>query len=193
MIDIQPQKNLGEQMKVKLLLADGSFEVFACDEKITLNATQIDSERMADAVSYQFASTNTYTHRQLISYETKGDNELRRICTYNTFSKNIQKDIYVRGDLFGSNSRLSSAAPIFVIPNDENINTDQVEDAFLVLKASSCKADTKCDFEFFDYDDIRFAGAAVQYITFGKKSDTLPERTPLTLIQKVGNKMVGGK
>ena len=186
LIDIQPQKSLTEQMKVKLLMADGNFKVFTCGEKIILNTTQIDSERLADAITYQFASTNTYTHRQLVSYETKGENELRRICTYDTFSKNIQKEIFVRGDLFGANSRLSSAAPVFVIPNDENINTDQVEDAFLVLKASACKADTKYDFEFFDYDDIRFAGAAVQYITFGKKSDTLPERTALTLIQKVG-------
>ncbi len=185
LIDIQPQKSLTEPMKVKLLMADGNFKVFTCGEKIILNTAQIDSERLADAITYQFASTNVYTHRQLVSYETKGENELRRICTYDTFSKNVQKEIYMRGDLFGANSRLSSAAPVFVIPNDENINTDQIEEAFLVLKASACKADTKYDFEFFDYSDIRFAGAAVQYITFGKKSDTLPERTPLTLIQKV--------
>ena len=83
------------------------------------------------------------------------------------------------------NNRLESSAPVFIVPNDSNINTDDVENGFMVTKASTVKADVRHEMEFFDYDDLRFAGVGIKYITFGSKSDTLPERTPLTMITKV--------
>ncbi len=187
MMDIAaPGVGLDQSYQVRILDDNGELQIYKCDKSVNVDDSPVAPENLESALTYTFTYTggSVPTVRQLVTYEVTNEAILKEINTYQEFGTNINS-IFIRGTHFGKSTRLESSAPVFVIPNDSNINTTDIETGFMVKKAGDYGADVSHKMEFFDYNELRYAGAAVKYIAFGSKSAELDDEIPLTIITSV--------